>query len=94
MRKYYLLPEEYSIVEGHYYLLGKPIIFGFAMKSTLLHDSQVTPIAVIERLMTSCIPLLINFFANFFSACAQTLVSEKDVRDSFYKKLLKSEKYC
>lgn len=60
---------------------------GFAIKTKMVQDYQLTPIAISERLMTLRIPLSDGIFMTLISAYAPTLDADEDVKNSFYHQL-------
>ena len=91
------LPDEGSLVEmwtGYtFYWSGLHTVarsihgVGFAVRTALLQNTQESPIAIDERLMTLRLPLAKNRFATFVSVYSSTLDSSDDVKDRFYDTL-------
>ena len=60
---------------------------GFAIKTSIFREHQLTPTALSERLMTIRIPLPSNSHMTLISTYAPTLDADEDVKNQFYQQL-------
>ena len=60
---------------------------GFAIKTSIFRDHQMTLTAISERLMTLRVPLPDNNFMTLISSYAPTLDADEDLKNHFYQQL-------